>query len=370
MCLRACVVPGIHKNMLTIGLICRQNGYQKETPMELPDITMTPKPLFELLYGTTKSWILITAVEFKLFNLTVENKTAPEIAASLKTHEANTTLFLNALCSIHLLEKENSAYRNTELSNIFLVHGTDCYLGEFLMLSDQWGFQTREQMADAVKNGPAPQADNLNDMGKMFASHVKSMRNHSRSGISQLIAKEISNLPEFAGMKKMLELGGAHGMDCIAVTQKSASLKGIIFDNPAVIKMTREIIAEYDMEKRVTVMAGDYATDTIGSGYDLIYAKATLSFLKDNFQPLFTKIHHALNPGGVFISVHDGLTEEGTKPADMVISWLPTGLTSRDLSLDRDVIPDAMLQAGFKTVKVKPIPFSMGESMDMCIGRK
>ncbi|MGD9826884.1 methyltransferase family protein [Desulfobacter sp.] len=337
--------------------------------MELPDITMTPTPLFELFHGTTKSWILITAVELKVFNLTTENKTAPEIAASLKTHETNTTLFLNALCSIQLLKKENGAYRNTELSDTFLVQGKDCYLGEFLMLSDQWNFQTREQMADVIKNGPAPQGDNL-DMGTMFAPHIKSMRNHSRSGVSQLMAKEISKLPEFAGMKKMLELGGAHGMDSIAVTQKSASLKAIVFDNPAVIKMTREIIAEYGMEKRVTVMDGDYATDPIGSGYDLIYAKATLNFLKDDFQPLFAKIYHALNPGGVFISVHDGLTDEGTKPADMVISWLPTGLTSRDLSLDRDAIPDTMLQAGFKTVKVKPIPFSMGESMDMCIGRK
>jgi hypothetical protein len=124
------------------------------------------------------------------------------------------------------------------------------------------------------------------------------------------------------------------------------------------------------MEKRVTVMEGDYGTDPIGSGYDLIYAKATLSFFRDNFNPLFRKIYEALNPGGVFVSVHDGLTDESTKPTDMVVSWLPTGLTSGDFSLDQDMIPDAMLEAGFKTVKIKPIPFSMGESMDMCIGRK
>jgi len=338
--------------------------------MELPDMATMPKPLFKLLHGTTRSWILITAVEFKVFNLTVENKTAPEIAAALKTHEANTTLFLNALCALRLLEKKNGAYRNTELSSTFLVEGKACYLGEFIMISDRWHFQSRAQLADAVKNGPAPQADNQNDMGKMFAPYVKSMRNHARSGVSQLIAKEISKLPEFPGMKKMLELGGAHGMDCIAVSQKNASLKGIVFDNPAVIKITREIIAEYDMANRVTVMEGDYAADPIGSGYDLIYAKATLNFLKGDFQPLFTKIYHALNPGGIFISVHDGLTEEGTKPADMVISWLSTGMVSRDLSLGRDIIPDAMLQAGFKSVKVKPLGFSMGDSMDMCIGRK
>jgi len=95
-----------------------------------------------------------------------------------------------------------------------------------------------------------------------------------------------------------------------------------------------------------------------------------LNFFKDNFHPLFAKIYHALNPGGVFISVHDGLTDEGTKSTDMVISWLPTGLSSRDLSLDGDAIPDAMLGAGFKTVKIKPMPFFMGGAMDMCIGRK
>lgn len=60
------------------------------------------------------------------------------------------------------------------------------------------------------------------------------------------------------------------------------------------------------------------------------------------------------------MSVHDGLTHESTKPENMVISWLPTVLKSGDLSLDRDVIPDAMLQAGFKTVKIPPLPFPWG----------
>jgi hypothetical protein len=331
---------------------------------------MDLKQLFDLLYGATKSWILTTAVEFKVFNLTVEKKTAPEIAASLNTHETNTKLFLNALCAVDLLEKENGAYINTDLSNTYLVEGAHCYLGDFLLLGDEWNFQTREQMRDSIKNGPTPQPDGFGDMGKMFAPYVKSMRNFARSGFSQLLSKEISKLPEFPRMKKMLELGGAHGMDCIAITQRNPDLTGIVFDNPAVIEVTREIIAEYEMEKRVGVMGGDYATDPIGSGYDLIYAKATLSFLKDNFNPLFKKIHEALNPGGIFVSVHDGLTDENTKPTDMVISWLATGLTSGDLTLDRDAIPDAMLQAGFKTVMIKPIPFSMGESMDMCIGRK
>ena len=338
--------------------------------MQLPDITIKPRALYKLVYGTTKSWLLITAIEFNVFDLTVEYKTADEIAAELDTHKANTALFLNALCAIDLLEKKNRAYRNTELSDTFLVRGKDCYLGKFFTMAETWNFATREQMKGCIKNGPIPQTETTGDREDMFAPHVNDMKNYARSGVSQLMAEQISRLPGFDGMKKMLELGGAHGMDTIAVTGKSTGLQGVVFDTPGVIKTTRNIIAEYGMEKRVSVMEGDYTTDPIGSGYDLIYAKATLSFFKDNLAPLFTKIHDALNPGGIFVSVHDGLTCENTKPADMVISWLPTGLCSRDMSFGRDVIPDAMLNAGFKTVKVTPLDCPMGEAMDMCVGKK
>jgi len=338
--------------------------------MKLPEVSIDPSVLFDLQYGTIRSWLLISAVEFKVFNLTAEKKTADEITAALKTHRANTELFLNALCSLELLRKENGAYRNTELSETFLVEGADTYLGDFLLMNEQWNFQNREQMKQCIKSGPMPQPADSDNFEEIFAQSVKVMRNLSRAGTSQLVAKEISRLPEFSGMKKMLDLGGAHGMDCIAIAMKNPALKGVIFDKPAVVKVAQEIISEYEMEKQVTVIGGNYATDPLGSGYDLIYAKATLNFLKDNLNPLFEKIYNALNPGGVFVSVHDGLTDEGTKPTDMVISWLPTGLSSVDFSLSQELIPNAMLAAGFKTVQSRPLPFPMGGALDMAVGRK
>ena len=337
--------------------------------MNLPEIPIKPTELFRLQYGTIRSWLLITAVEFKVFSLTIEKKTAPEIAAALKTHVANTELFLNALCSLGLLRKENGAYINTELSDAFLVEGREVYLGDTLLLNDQWNIQSRAQMKELVKSGPLSQQENAGYSGDYFADHVRSMENFARSGVSQFIANTISTLPEFSGMRTMLELGGAHGLDSIAISMKNPALRSVVFDKPAVVRVTQEIIADYEMEEQVTVMGGDYAIDPIGSGYDLIYAKATLNFFKDNLNPLFEKVYKALNPGGVFVSVHDGLTDESTKPADMVISWLSTSLSSCDFSLSREVIPNAMLTAGFKSVQTNPFSFSMGE-MDITVGRK
>ena len=337
--------------------------------MKLQELNISPESFIDLQYGTTRAWLLITAVEFKLFNLTVEEKTAQEIAEALKTHEANTELFLNSLCSIELLSKKNGAYRNTELAETFLVEGRHTYLGEYIYMSEQWNFQSREQMKQLIQNGPLPPQETVDYSGDYFADYVNTMKNFARSGVSQLTSRLISGLPEFKGMRKMLELGGAHGMDCIATVMQHPTLEGVVFDKPAVVLHTKEVISEYGMEDRVSVLGGDYAEDSIGSGYDLVYAKATLNFMKDNLVPLFEKIHDALNPGGVFISVHDGLTDEKTKPADMVISWLPTGMSSIDFSLERELIPEVMLKSGFKSVQLLPYSFAFGD-MDMVVGRK
>lgn len=338
--------------------------------MKIPQITIKPTELFNLQYGTIRSWLLIAAVEFKVFNLTNEERTSMEIATAINSHEANTELFLNALCSLDLLRKENGSYLNTELSETFLVEGRETYLGGALLLNEQWNLESKAQMIELIKNGPPPRQEGPDYSGDYFADHIKDMRNIARSGQSQLMANEISKLPEFLSMKKMLDLGGAHGMDCIATINKNPRLSGVIFDKTAVVNTTRQIIAQYEMEERVTVMGGDYIADSIGSGYDLIYAKATLNFLKDDLNPMFEKIYNALNPDGVFVSVHDGLTNEGTKPADMVISWLSTGLSATDLSLSQEEIPNAMLKAGFKTVQSKPCSFLIGGTLDMVIGRK
>jgi hypothetical protein len=337
--------------------------------MKLPEITIAPTELWNIQNGTIRSWLLISAVEFDVFSLTVEEKTAGEIAAALQTHEGNTELYVNALCSLGLLRKKDGAYLNTELSDTFLVKGRETYIGGILLLNEQWNIQSKEQMKGLVKSGPLPKQEATDYSGDYFAEHVRAMRNFSRSGTSQLVAKEIGKLPEFPSMKKMLDLGGAHGMDTIALAMKNPSLRGIVFDMPAVVKITEEIIAEYGIEERVSTMGGDYAADPIGSGYDLIYAKATINFFKDNFVPIFKKVHEALNPGGLFLSIHDGLTEENTQPDDMVISWLSTSLSSVDFSLSREAIPSAMLEAGFKSVQTKPFSFPMG-TMEMITGRK
>ncbi|PIE54236.1 MAG: methyltransferase type 12 [Dethiosulfovibrio peptidovorans] len=335
----------------------------------LPDMIIVPDKLFDFQYGVVKGQMLMTAVDLKIFNYTVEPTTSNDVARSIGTHPGNTELFLNALASIGLLVKKDGAFRNTELSDAFLVEGKETSLGGFLRFNEMFLFKNTDDMKTAVLNGPASHENGEMDVKAQYNTTML-MSNFARSGPSQAVAKTIAELPEFKDFTKMLDLGGGHGLDAIATVKMHRSMNGVVFDKAAAVQAAKDNICEYGMEGRMSVLAGDYLIDSIGSGYDLILAKGTLNFAGPNLESVVHKIFDALNEGGVFVSIHDGLTAERTNPEAMVVGWLPFALSARDVSLAKERIPNAMTTVGFSGLETRPYHFPLGGELDMVVGRK
>jgi predicted TPR repeat methyltransferase len=106
------------------------------------------------------------------------------------------------------------------------------------------------------------------------------------------------------------------------------------------------------MADRVTVMAGDFSTDSIGQGYDLVWTSFALNFFRNDLDPIIRKVHDALNPGGVFVNLAESLTDERTQPTTMINQML---LSRSDLMFDEGEIAQSMLRVGFKSVHSRPL---------------
>jgi hypothetical protein len=161
----------------------------------------------------------------------------------------------------------------------------------------------------------------------------------------------------------------------IAVAAAHPTLICHIFDRPAVINVAQDVIKEYGMEARVKTLSGDYLNDPLGEGYDAIIASYTLNFYKEDEKlvRIMKKCYASLNPGGCMVIFSDGLSAEKTAPTDSVISWLSTSLTGQDFSFEEDVLPQAMLAAGFTTVHTKTLEdqvISPVGNTELHIGRK
>jgi predicted O-methyltransferase YrrM len=337
--------------------------------MDLPRVDISFKNLYNMLMGQVRSKLLYTAIEWKVFNYLTEPKQAIEVARLIGGDPGNTRFFLDGLAACGLLEKKNGLYKNGYEAEVFLVEGRPTYLGKFFMHNVHL-FGAEHDLPGLIKEGPPPQSSQ-DDAGseERWARAAVYNANYERAGVAQYLAAIISQLPEFKSFQKMLDLGGGPGIIGMAIVDRHPTMKGVVFDQPEVVKVSQTFIKEYDMEDRMEVLGGNYFTDSIGENYDLILAKAALNFAKENINSVMKKIYEALNPGGVCVVVTDGLTHEMTKPEIMVLGWLPAAMAGYDVAFEQGFVDDSMLRVGFKSVCSTTLDLPMGP-MDMEVARK
>jgi predicted O-methyltransferase YrrM len=340
------------------------------TTISAPDADFGP--LYKMIDDSLHAPLLVTAVNLEIFDRVSPPVSALDLAARAGWHPGNTEWFLNALVADRLLEKRDGKFHNTVLSRTYLINGSKTYLGDMLDNYFAMYFQDPRTMGTLIQQGSPEMSTETDDQGPdMEAMAEQGVHAQARLQLTyaHLAASIVSDLPEFPGMKRMLDLGGGPGLNCVAIVSAHSSLKGTVFDFPAVTKKARDYIRDYGMEDRITTLGGDYTRDDLGSGYDLILAGGTLNFSKDSLEHVMAKITNALSPGGIFISLHDVLIPDGTGPGVSVRRFLPMALAGEDFYLEAGSIADAMARTGMQSVDSRYIDTHMG-SLLLDIARK
>jgi hypothetical protein len=312
---------------------------------QLLEVNASFENLYGILIAPIRSKLLLAGIELGVFNHLCEPKTADAVAAAIGSHPENTRLFLDGLAACDLITKNDGMYRNTTISQEFLVEGSPTFMGPMFTITAQTFFAI-DDLPKLVREGPpppSPEADMAD--GEIWMQYAAAMANAERAGIARQAPEIISGLLEFPTLKKMLDIGGGPGLIGIAIVAAHPSMSGVIFDKPAMVR-----VAETE-------------------GYDLIWASSALSLAKDDMDSLIAKIYDSLSPGGVFVVLHEGLTHERTKPDAMVLSMMPLALTGQDMRFDQGFIADSMLRVGFRSVRSRTLDTDWGP-MDLDIGRK
>ena len=338
--------------------------------MALPDLDVSPEPLYRMCFASIQSKLMVAAIKLKVFDQLSEPKTAEQVAEAIQGHTENTMLLLNGLTACELVDKKNGLYRNRPIAQTFLVEGSPVSLGEGFLQQAVKSEKMLANLPEMVLSGSPATFDNETaDSETQWAQNAVWMANHESSGVAQQMARLVVDLPEFPSFRKMLDLGGGPGIFGIAMVDRHPSMQGVVFDRRPVVAVAERFIRDHALESRMTVLAGDYNTDPIGDGYDLIWASSTLNFAQHNLEGVMKKIHAALNPKGVFINLSEGLTDEGTKPDFFVLCTMGWAMSNSLRAFDQGEIAEAMLGAGFNSVRSRTLLTGWGQ-MDLDIARK
>ncbi len=112
------------------------------------------------------------------------------------------------------------------------------------------------------------------------------------------VADEVLASVSFKGARRLLDVGGGHGAFLGAIGAAYPRLVLGLFDLPEVAQTGAEILAEQLGPARITAHPGNFFTDPIPSGYDMV---SLVRILHDHDDApaatLLANIHRALAPG-------------------------------------------------------------------------
>lgn len=327
--------------------------------------------LYDLLIAPIKTRLLLTGIELGVFDHLGVRRSSEDLAEILGGFPETTRIFLDGLAAFDIVIKVGGLYQNSPIAAKFLARDGLTYIGGYL--AEVWRYidpAFADMHSLVVEGPPAGGRGMAAEMASGEADRwAAAVAEYQRAGVAEMVAMAIGELPESTSFRRMLDLGGGPGLISVAVVAAHPEMRGVVFDLPPVAEAAERFVREAGMEGRVEVVAGDFSTDPIGERYDLILASATLYSCRGRLDRLMEKVRDALKPGGVFVSLHEGLTGERTKPAAMKLGWLPAELLGGEIAFDRGEIASSMERAGFRSISSRTLSSPAGP-MEMDAGRK
>jgi len=317
-------------------------------------------PLMDWLLGPIRMALLHAAIEFAIPDILAETGDADEVARRLGAHVGNTRRMLDAMAAQGLVTKRRGVYANSPLAERYLQSGKDTCLADMVRRLAAMQHRNMERLCELVRSGPPElRPEEKLDNPEIWRQAARSLAAYQRSGLADLASDLVAALPEAPRLRRMLDLGGGPGLVGMTIILRRPGMTGALCELPAVAEVARREAESMGLAERLSLLPGDYNTLDFGRGYDLLWASHTLYYAKD-LTAFFRKALDALNPGGVFLSLHEGLERERSWPEHPVLSRLSLVLEGQELSFEAGQIAHAMLEAGFQSVESRTVMLSTG----------
>ena len=267
--------------------------------MEKQSLPRPPIELLDLATGYQKSKTLFALVEFALPTLLAQKPLSlAEIAPLLQVHPIAADRFLNACVALNLLERIDGAFRNTWLSERFLVKGRPAYLGDQFTNYDRTSYPLWTDLTRKIREWQPGENDDETpqeaDQGETSMS--------AQHNLSLLVGHALGESYDFSSYRKMLDLGGGTGGMSLGICGLHDELRSTIFDLPNIVEVARKLVRESGLTSRIEAQAGNFKEDELPTGFDVALLANLLSVASEETnRHLLQKIYERLPDGGACI---------------------------------------------------------------------
>jgi cyclopropane fatty-acyl-phospholipid synthase-like methyltransferase len=199
---------------------------------------------------------------------------------------------------------------------------------------------------------------------EFFAKHPENARifNDAMSGMTAQVNEVLHASYSFAGINKIMDVGGGHGGLITSILQRNPEMSGVLFDSPQVIEGA--VMRDSDVANRCEMIGGSFF-ESVPAGADAIILKWIIHDWNDEQSVAILKnCHNALPANGKLMLV-EAVVPATSEPHFSKFIDLNMLVMTGGRERTEEEFRKLYEESGFKLTRVVPTesPFSVIEGV-------
>lgn len=341
-----------------------------------PAVALTP--LMQLVSGYSAFKTLAAAHELGLFRHLSKTRgtTATELSAALNIDERPAEVLLTGCAALGLVEKQSGRYRNTSLSEEFLVPGKPTYFGGAVAIIDKHLYPEWMRLTEAIRsNRPTmwhPDTPNSRSKGtsrtdlptlwdrdtqkSLFGAEDPTMLELLWDAIhaqSTFTGRALGEVIDLGSHRQLLDLGGGSGACAIELCRRYSKLQATVYDLPFVCEIAAKKVADAGLSDRIVTVPGDFFADqSLPQGHDVVLLSMIMhDWSETRDREILRKCHDALPSDGLVIISDLLVNDEKTGPLPAALMSLQMLIETEGRNYTPSEYAEWLRDAGFSEIR-------------------
>ena len=278
-----------------------------------------PVQLMQLLFGFAVSRAIGVCAELHIADLLKDGaKTTDELAQQTSVHTRSLYRVLRACASVGVFSEDaENRFSLTPLADPLLSDAPGSLRAFAEMITTDWQFQTWAELPYSVKTGK-PSFEKVHGMPAFdyFWSNEKAGRvfNDAMTSNSAFSSVAVVNGYDFSSIKLLADVGGGHGFLLASILAKYETVKGVLYDRPAIVSEARKLLVAHGVSDRCDLVGGNFF-ENVPAGCDAYIMKHIIHDWNDEqCITLLQNCRKAMVEGGKVLVV-EMVVPEGNEPS-------------------------------------------------------
>ena len=274
------------------------------------NLQQTPPPsrLLDMIFGFMVSRSISVAAQLGVADhLKAGPKSADELAPAVGADPRSLYRLLRALSGAGVFaEGADGRFGLTPLSEQLRSDSAESLRSFALTLADEVNFAMWAELPYSIQSGkPAvpyklgmPFFDWLEQHPTKAKEFNDAMTSFSASGAAAVLAAY-----DFSGIKKLVDVGGGHGLLLASVLSKYPNMRGVLYDAAPVVAGAKDLLAGHGVADRCETVGGDFLRSVPAGGDVYILKHIIHDWSDDECTTILRHCHAGMTEGGKVLIV-------------------------------------------------------------------